>query len=67
VKAFAIYMRCISLPLCGGLILAFYLSLYSAPKMAPSTILKVAAIKVARFPVYAYILQTCIPALKNLK
>jgi len=67
VKAFAIYFRCISLPLFGGLILAFYLSLFPFQKNQRAPTVTTAVSKPAPLSFYADILQAFIPALKNLK
>jgi len=66
-KAFAVYIKCISLPLCGGLILAFYLSLSPNPKNKIAALKDTSTISAAPSSCYTYIIQAFIPALKNLK
>jgi hypothetical protein len=67
VKAFAIYIRCISLPLCGGLMLAFYLTLSSYHKTRASALKTTVVNAVAILPFYTDVLQAFIPTLKKVK
>jgi hypothetical protein len=56
-----------SLPLCVGLILAFYLSLSPFQKNKTAVLKDTTKNASAPHSIYTYIIQAFIPALKNLK
>ncbi|WP_345105231.1 hypothetical protein [Mucilaginibacter panaciglaebae] len=56
-----------SLPFCGGLVLAFYFSLFPPQKTPQVPVFKTAATTAAPLFFYADIIQAFIPALKKLK